>query len=53
MPPVTEFWEIPIYDREGYFYDNPMDRYAINSYMLKRGKLHTDGDDRVVQVIVI
>ena len=41
MPPVTEFWEIPLYDREGYFYDNPIDRYSINSYMLKRGKLHT------------
>ena len=47
MPPVTEFWEIPLYDREGYFYDNPIDRYSINSYMLKRGKLHT-ADGRVV-----
>jgi hypothetical protein len=47
MPPVTEFWEIPLYDREGYFYDNPIDRYSINSYMLTRGKLHT-GDGKLV-----
>jgi hypothetical protein len=41
MPPVTEFWEMPLYDTEGYFYDNPIDRYSVNSYMLERGKLHT------------
>ncbi len=46
-PPVTEFWEIPLYDREGYFYDNPIDRYSLNSYMLKRGKFH-DADDKLV-----
>ena len=50
MPPVTEFWELPLYDREGYFYDNPIDRYAINSYMLKRGKLHTADGKLVVYV---
>jgi hypothetical protein len=50
MPPVTEFWEIPLYDREGYFYDNPIDRYSINSYMLKRGKLHTEGGKLVICV---
>ncbi len=50
MPPVTEFWEIPLYDREGYFYDNPIDRYSLNSYMLKRGKLHTEGGKLVVYV---
>ena len=50
MPPVTEFWEIPLYDREGYFYDNPIDRYSINSYMLKRGKLHTAEGKLVIYV---
>ncbi len=50
MPPVTEFWEIPLYDREGYFYDNPIDRYTLNSYMLKRGKLHTEGGKLVIYV---
>jgi hypothetical protein len=50
MPPVTEFWEIPLYDREGYFYDNPINRYALNSYMLKRGKLRTDNGKLVIYV---
>jgi len=47
MPPVTEFWEMPLYDTEGYFYDNPLDRYSFNSYMLERSKLHT-GDGKLV-----
>jgi hypothetical protein len=42
MPPVTEFWEMPLYDTESYFYDNPINRYSFNSYMLERGKLHTE-----------
>ncbi len=50
MPPVTEFWEIPLYDNEGYFYDNPIDRYSLNSYMLKRGKLHTEDGKLVIYV---
>jgi hypothetical protein len=50
MPPVTEFWEMPLYDREGYFYDNPINRYSLNSYMLKRGKLHTEGGKLVIYV---
>jgi hypothetical protein len=49
MPPVTEFWEIPLYDREGYFVDNP-GRYSVNSYMVKRGKLHTEGGKLVIYV---
>ena len=50
MPPVTEFWEIPLYDCEGYFYDNSIERYSLNSYMLKRGKLHTGGGKLVIYV---
>ena len=50
LPPVTEFWEIPLYDREGYFYDNPMNRYAINSYMLKRGKLYIENGKLVINI---
>ena len=37
LPPVTEFWELPLYDEGGYFVDNEIDRYSINSYMLERG----------------
>ncbi|MNO59084.1 hypothetical protein D3C76_496640 [compost metagenome] len=47
LPPVTEFWELPLYDREGYFVDNPINRYSLNSYMLQRGKLHS-ADGKVV-----
>jgi hypothetical protein len=50
LPPVTEFWEIPLYDREGYFVDNPINRYSINSYMLARGKLHTADGKLVIYV---
>ena len=50
MPPVSEFWEIPLYDREGYFVDNPINRYSINSFMLKRDKLHTEGGKLVIYV---
>lgn len=50
MPPVTEFWELPLYDHEGYFVDNPINRYSINSYMLKRGKLHTEDGKLVIYV---
>jgi hypothetical protein len=31
MPPVTEFWELPIYDEGGYFVENEINRYSINS----------------------
>jgi hypothetical protein len=50
MPPVTEFWEMPLYDTEGYFYDNPIDRYSLNSFMLERGKLHSEDGKLVIYV---
>lgn len=50
MPPVSEFWEMPLYDPDGFFYDNPLDRYTINSYMLKNGKLHTENGKLVIYV---
>jgi len=50
MPPVTEFWEMPLYDTEGYFHDNPIDRYALNSYMLERGNLHTEDGKLVIYI---
>lgn len=31
MPPVNAFWSLTLYDPEGYFYDNALNRYAINS----------------------
>jgi hypothetical protein len=50
LPPVTEFWEIPLYDSEGYFVDNPIDRYSVNSYMLERGKLHTSNCNLILYI---
>lgn len=44
LPPCTEFWSIPIYDIEGYFIDNPIDRYTVNSFMYERGEFHIDAD---------
>lgn len=50
MLPVTEFWKMPLYNHEGYFVDNPINRYSINSYMLKRGKLYTEGGKLVIYI---
>lgn len=50
LPPVTEFWEIPLYDSAGYFYDNPIDRYSLNSYMLARGELATADGKLVIHI---
>jgi hypothetical protein len=50
MPPVTEFWELPLYDEDGYFYDNDIDRYSINSFMLDRGNLHTADGKLVIYI---
>ena len=37
LPPVTEFWELPLYDAYGYFVDNPIGRYSATSYLYKAG----------------
>jgi hypothetical protein len=42
LPPTTEFWSLPIYDIEGYFIDNEINRYTVNSYMYERGEFHVD-----------
>ncbi|WP_201798920.1 DUF1214 domain-containing protein [Caenibius tardaugens] len=38
LPPVTEFWELPVYDSAGYFIPNPIDRYSVTSYQLAAGQ---------------
>ncbi|HEX6501369.1 MAG TPA: DUF1254 domain-containing protein [Micromonosporaceae bacterium] len=50
LPPVTEFWELPLYDLNGYLVDNAINRYSINSYMLDRGELHIEDGKVVVYV---
>lgn len=32
-PPVNAFWSVTIYDSQSYFVDNPINRYAISSWM--------------------
>ena len=40
-PPVNAFWSVTMYDPQSFFVDNPINRYAISSWMpLKRS---TDG----------
>lgn len=50
LPPVTQFWSIPIYDEQGYFVDSELDRYSINSFLLEAGHLHVEDDELVVYV---
>ena len=50
LPPVTEFWSVPIYDAEGYFVANEIDRYTINSFMLERGDLVVKDGKLVIYV---
>lgn len=40
LPPVTEFWELPLYDEFGYFVDNPINRYSTTSYLQQAGTYH-------------
>jgi hypothetical protein len=47
LPPVSEFWEIPIYDIQGYFVDNKIKRYSVNSFMFERGEFSVDKDGRL------
>jgi hypothetical protein len=47
LPPVTEFWSIPIYDIQGYFVDNKINRYTVNSFMYERGEFHVDKNGKL------
>jgi hypothetical protein len=43
LPPVTEFWELPVYDSAGYFIPNPINRYSVTSYQLAADAFATKG----------
>jgi hypothetical protein len=47
LPPVSEFWSIPIYDIQGYFVSNKIKRYTVNSFMYERGEFSVDKDGRL------
>jgi hypothetical protein len=40
----------PSSDRDGYFVDNAINRYSLNSYMVERGKLHTENGKLVIYI---
>lgn len=50
LPPVTQFWSIPIYDSNGYFVANEINRYTINSFMLDAGDFVVKDDKLVIYV---
>ena len=47
LPPCTELWSIPLYDIEGYFIHNEIDRYTVNSFMYERGEFDVDDQGRL------
>ena len=47
---MRNHWELPIYDADGYFVANEIDRYALNSYMLDRGEIHIDDGQIVIPI---
>jgi hypothetical protein len=50
LPPVTQFWSIPIYNAEGYFVANEINRYTVNSFMLAAGDLAPKDGKLVIYV---
>jgi len=50
LPPVTQFWSVPIYNENGYLVGNEINRYEINSYMLEHGDLVTEDGKLVIYV---
>lgn len=40
LPPVSQFWSIPVYNKDGYFVANAIDRYTVNSFMIDQKQLH-------------
>lgn len=50
LPPVDEFWSIPIYNKDGYFVENEINRYTINSFMIKHKQLHIADNKLIIYV---
>lgn len=50
LPPVDEFWSIPIYNLDGYFVANDINRYTINSFMLKHNLLHIEDEQLIIYI---
>jgi hypothetical protein len=43
MPPVSAFWSVTLYDSQSFFVNNPINRYAISSWM----PLHHNSDGSI------
>jgi len=43
LPPANAFWSITLYDGDRFLYDNPLDRYLLNSGMLNQLKTNETG----------
>jgi len=50
LPPVSQFWSIPIYNKDGYFVRNPINRYTINSFMVDQKQLYVADGKLVIYV---
>ena len=48
LPPVTQFWSLPIYNKDGYFVSNAIDRYTINSFMIDQKELQVEDGKLVI-----
>ena len=44
LPPVTEFWSIPMYDVAGYFIENEMNTFSVNKFNLDAGNYHIENN---------
>lgn len=45
LPPVDQWWSVPIYDKDGYFVANELNRYTINNFMLDQ--LYVDKNGKI------
>ncbi len=50
LPPVTQFWSIPIYNKDGYFVANAISRYTINSFMIDQKLVDAEGGKLIIYV---
>jgi len=47
LPPVCEFWSIPLYAKDGFFIQNPIKRYTVNSFMQDQGEFYINGENEL------
>lgn len=50
LPPVSQFWSIPIYNKDGYFVKNEINRFTINSFMLEKKQLNVENGKLTIYV---